>query len=120
MKAAFLSLAVAAGLALSSGTASAQYRSFGGHGHGGHGHGHGHGHSRGYTEYHPGYWHGNHYHPGHLHTYSRPPVVYSQPLVTPYNAGLYGASPYSGFAQPGLSFGFNYNSGYRGFGGRRW
>ncbi|HUR55606.1 MAG TPA: hypothetical protein VMZ71_15830, partial [Gemmataceae bacterium] len=90
MKAAFLSLAVVAGLALTSGTASAQYRSFGGHGHGGHGHG------GGYTEYHPGYWHGNHYHPGHLHTYSRPPVVYSNPVVvTPYNSGLYGPNPYS-------------------------
>jgi hypothetical protein len=117
MKFALLSAVAAVGLALSSGTASAQWRG---------GHGHGHGHGRGtYTEYHPGYRHGNHYHPGHLHTYSRPPIVYSSPfVVTPYN-GVYSSNRFN-TVQPGFGFGpysgFGYNAGYgnRFYGGRRW
>ena len=121
MKLALLSVVAVAGLALSSGTASAQYRGYGHH------------------HYNHGYY--------NAPVYVTPvyqPQVYVAPVVTPYNAGVYnlnatygpsyfptdpvfGGFSTGGFSTGGFSTGYSsgyfgpvYNRGYRYGYGRRW
>ena len=122
MKAALLSVAAVAGLALSSGTASAQWRGGGqGHGHQQFHHQQVHHQQFHHQQFHHQQFHHQQFHHQQFHHQQAFPTAgYSA-----YNRGFVSPGPSINFGYNSGYGGYNsgyggYNSGYGGFSGRRW